>query len=409
MCSKSCDGGKQSRRRYCNSGDLNDCTGESFEREVCNDFECPTYGLWSDWSVCSKSCDGGNQYRNRRCSSGMDSDCIGNGSESQKCSLQQCPDWNEWQEWEGCTVTCGKGTQNRFRGCSTGLLVDCFGDSIQQESCFNGLCPTTAPKTISTLPLEENRFAPNEETFAPTPPNDFVNIQVEEFNEGDDLYQSALNGFDQFGGSSQKDNVLGQRRFQPTLNYDQKSDYYDSSQYDSNSYYSNDYSSDYDLASLRPTNPAPYIPPQHSFQVDQPMLSMPFKNKVPEPKLYEQTGHISCWRCDGSSSWEHCWSEGEWEDCQGDQGTCQVTVRRRGTDFWINTSCKQTNACEVNKSQNFQSKTPNDNQCNPSSDHSVCRQCCYGNGCNHEWAPTTFDDWYNDHSPLNSTAAAYTA
>ena len=58
-------------------------------------------------------------------------------------------------------------------------------------------------------------------------------------------------------------------------------------------------------------------------------------------KMQNFEAKCSCWRCDGSSSWEHCWSEGAWEDCQGDQGTCQVTVRRRGTDFWINTSCKQ--------------------------------------------------------------------
>ena len=48
-------------------------------------------------------------------------------------------------------------------------------------------------------------------------------------------------------------------------------------------------------------------------------------------------------------------------------------MRRRGTDFWINTSCKQANACEINKAQNQDSLHPENIECDPAADHSVCR------------------------------------
>jgi len=205
--------------------------------------------------MCSKSCGGGDQFRNRRCSSGNDDDCIGNGSETQKCGLNQCPVWNEWQDWEGCSVTCGRGHRNRFRGCTTGRLVDCFGDSIEQEDCSAGMCPTKAPKTIVTLPVEENRFSDVDESYSPpTPPTGFVNVQVEEFAGTDDLYQSALNGFDQFGGSANQkseNGLIGRQGARPNANYDSK-DFYDYSYDYSNTYYSDNY----DLTALRPTNSA---------------------------------------------------------------------------------------------------------------------------------------------------------
>jgi hypothetical protein len=230
-CSKSCAGGQKSRRRYCSSGDLNDCTGESFETESCNETECPTYGLWSFWSGCSKSCGGGNQYRSRMCSSGIDSDCPGFRSEMQKCSQNLCPVWNLWQDWESCSVTCSRGTRNRFRGCSTGLLVDCFGDSIKQEFCYAGSCPTAAPKTITALPLEENRLQIESSKFAPTPVSNFLNVKVEEFGKGESLHNSALNGFQQFGGANAEDNSFGRKKSQVSE--------YESDEYAE--YYYNDY------------------------------------------------------------------------------------------------------------------------------------------------------------------------
>ena len=34
------------------------------------------------------------------------------------------------------------------------------------------------------------------------------------------------------------------------------------------------------------------------------------------------------------------------------------------------------------------------------------RQCCYENGCNHQWAPTTAADWAADFRPADSTTTA---
>ena len=53
------------------------------------------YGPWSEWSSCSKSCEGGVQSRSRQCDDPVpDLDglpCVGPSSGTQNCNVDQCP------------------------------------------------------------------------------------------------------------------------------------------------------------------------------------------------------------------------------------------------------------------------------------------------------------------------------
>lgn len=349
--------------------------GTSVESETCNDMDCPVFEQWTNWTSCSRSCNGGNQRRNRACSTGRITDCKGSSVEFQECAKEACPEWKLWQQWSECSKSCGNGVRNRVRPCSTGRLVDCFGDSVQQQPCRASICPTSEPpKTLIARQREPSRFANAQRE------SDTIDIKVEELDAlVDDLDKNKENGFGLFSGNQRRKTIARGNRFDSKYDYES---YYDG---EYGNYY---YEETYGQAAYDPT------------------IQMPFKNKVEDPKIYERTGRISCWRCDGSSSWEDCWTNGEFEQCTDSQSSCQLTVRRRGADFWINTGCKQASACEVNKSQNFVSETPINSQCDPSEEHSVCRQCCYDHGCNHEWAPLSVAQWAEDHSP-NATTGSY--
>ena len=75
---------------------------------------------WSAWSACSKSCDGGNQSRTRtvtRQAANGGAACP-SLSEQQSCNTQGCPAnciVGNWGAWGECSKTCGTGTQTRSR------------------------------------------------------------------------------------------------------------------------------------------------------------------------------------------------------------------------------------------------------------------------------------------------------
>ena len=93
-CSVSCGGGVMRRSRLCVPSDS--CTGEAHSSLPCNYNGCPVDGEWStwtSWTVCSVSCSGGAQTRRRECVGPYDggSPCGGLADESQNCEEQLCP------------------------------------------------------------------------------------------------------------------------------------------------------------------------------------------------------------------------------------------------------------------------------------------------------------------------------
>ncbi|KRX90681.1 A disintegrin and metalloproteinase with thrombospondin motifs 16 [Trichinella pseudospiralis] len=104
-CSKSCGTGYRHRMRSCES-----CSGkEMIQQEPCNTFNCsvtstteltsldqPSWSEWSSWSECSKTCDGGRQVRRRHCSTTLQQ-CKGFAVEETICNEQSC-DQNQSQQ-----------------------------------------------------------------------------------------------------------------------------------------------------------------------------------------------------------------------------------------------------------------------------------------------------------------------
>ncbi|XP_076816832.1 uncharacterized protein LOC143462518 isoform X2 [Clavelina lepadiformis] len=132
-CNRNCNGGTYTRQRFCESPDGSASTncegagGSNIETgtQVCNTEACPVLGEWSNFTTCSHSCDGGNQTRTRYCleATGPSPDGIGCPSgqlsynESQPCMTQACPAYGAYVN-STCSVTCGGGNLTRTRNCS---------------------------------------------------------------------------------------------------------------------------------------------------------------------------------------------------------------------------------------------------------------------------------------------------
>ncbi|KAI0228939.1 Thrombospondin-1, partial [Lamellibrachia satsuma] len=92
-CSVTCGGGVMTRSRACDTPDS--CRGEALSSLPCNYNGCPVDGAWAawtPWAVCSLSCSGGTQARRRECVGPFDggSPCDGLAEQSQKCEEQPC-------------------------------------------------------------------------------------------------------------------------------------------------------------------------------------------------------------------------------------------------------------------------------------------------------------------------------
>ena len=73
-CSVTCGIGTKNRSRECENDvdEQNLCQVDLIETVECveNEGNCPTLGLWEEWSDCSRRCDGGQQKRKRACQHG---------------------------------------------------------------------------------------------------------------------------------------------------------------------------------------------------------------------------------------------------------------------------------------------------------------------------------------------------
>ncbi|KAK6188476.1 hypothetical protein SNE40_004643 [Patella caerulea] len=146
-CDVSCGGGKQNRKRTCNTprhGGLS-CTGVAIDTRTCNEEECPIDGVWSEWGMweeCSVTCDFGLQNRYRNCTGPFfgGKECLGFNSDSQSCSRPPCPVdgyLNQWSAWSECDVTCGGGISWRNRTCIGPYHggADCIGALNDTKEC----------------------------------------------------------------------------------------------------------------------------------------------------------------------------------------------------------------------------------------------------------------------------------
>merc|ERR1719431_351806 len=120
----------------------NDANMPDVEKAFCQDmkvrFCCAKkmraqWGEWGDWEICSKTCGGGHQKRKRSCSVRNEEQetCFGQNSneadkaryteQQRRCAVENCPvnfNWGTWTSWTGCTVTCGRGHRMKYRSCN---------------------------------------------------------------------------------------------------------------------------------------------------------------------------------------------------------------------------------------------------------------------------------------------------
>ena len=96
------------------------CDGLLEEAEACESCAGPDCSLseWGDWSECSRSCDGGHQTRTRYVLTepgpgGVP--CVGALSETWPCMEASCGKssdasdacvWDDWSDWGRCSVLC---------------------------------------------------------------------------------------------------------------------------------------------------------------------------------------------------------------------------------------------------------------------------------------------------------------
>ena len=81
------------------SADINKCieTAAAGENSVTDN----VWSNWGEWTGCSKSCDGGVQTRIRKCMYNKSkSKCKGEPIEHRECNTFTCPYWADWMEWQ---------------------------------------------------------------------------------------------------------------------------------------------------------------------------------------------------------------------------------------------------------------------------------------------------------------------
>ena len=162
-CSRTCGVGLKNRTRYCTNPEPmhggDHCIGDGIQFKVCNVFECPInggYTQWSAFSACSKTCSNGTMRRTRNCSNpvpgfrGNNCSSLGPAEEIKECNTFPCPvdgNYSAWSNFSICSKSCGNGTIERRRTCSNpepqhgGRNCSIFGPSKEIRSCNVFSCP----------------------------------------------------------------------------------------------------------------------------------------------------------------------------------------------------------------------------------------------------------------------------
>ena len=145
VCSKSCDGGKQSRTVTCKNRHVGKCPENTKPNtnQSCNDIPCPEWSV-SQWSECSKSCNGGTQTRNVTCKNSRVGKCPENTkpNTNESCNDIPCPKWSVGQ-WSECSESCNGGTQIRTVTCKNSHVGKCLENTKPNTSqpCNDIPCP----------------------------------------------------------------------------------------------------------------------------------------------------------------------------------------------------------------------------------------------------------------------------
>lgn len=113
-CDKDCGYGLQKRSRSCTNPPAmhggKACEGNSVDSRSCIKVECPVNGKWSAWSSyssCSKTCDGGRKTRTRKCDSPAPlhngQQCPGQASQTVECNKGvRCPFYTAYGTYTAC-------------------------------------------------------------------------------------------------------------------------------------------------------------------------------------------------------------------------------------------------------------------------------------------------------------------
>lgn len=109
---------------------------------------------------------------------------------------------------------------------------------------------------------------------------------------------------------------------------------------------------------------------------------------------------LDCWTCEEKTMTD-CILYGGPRRCTGHDDVCFVEQReRKGRLVSITQGCKQRNACEQQKRQNFQTRILTRTNCRPEGflrwPSSACRQCCYSDNCSATWTPKSRSEWSMD-------------
>uniref|UniRef100_A0A914ZHP6 Peptidase M12B domain-containing protein n=1 Tax=Panagrolaimus superbus TaxID=310955 RepID=A0A914ZHP6_9BILA len=205
-CSRTCGGGKSTRRRDCLSG--SNCSQILAESKNCGDEKCPEWSTWEDWGSCSASCGTGQKTRTRTCSKegGCEGElrqitvctgdkcveeswsewlacsvtcgigfqlrerlcngilCAENSKQARTCNVQDCSKssssggghfWSEWSIWGPCSTTCGDGVQSRSRKCLSGDNCPVVESTTEEKRCVLGPCPTWSAWSQWDFPCDE--------------------------------------------------------------------------------------------------------------------------------------------------------------------------------------------------------------------------------------------------------------
>jgi hypothetical protein len=184
-CSRTCDGGFQTRQRQCSLSAIGACgSGFGKEQQLCNQSACtdganravrlitssvsssseqrrPEWSAWSSWSACS--CYNNKQMRRRAClvyqpailgfclgplvdyrpcagTSKHDCSKLAGTCFCMNCAASVAGGWTDWTEWSSCSKDCGRdGYRVRNRMCAQPVPsnqgVYCYGQSFDKQSC----------------------------------------------------------------------------------------------------------------------------------------------------------------------------------------------------------------------------------------------------------------------------------